>query len=326
MVDLAGSERAQDIKSNNRDRRAEGAEINKSLLSLKECIRALDANRGGKDAHLPFRASKLTMVLRESFVGNKTNICIGMIACVSPGYSHADHTLNTIRYAERLKEMLSESQYAKKVEEIGQGVPIPKAKPKPKEKTPKPKKPKPPTGKDKGPVKRAVWGKPKKLESGEEYKNGGSSKKGDGTPSSLSVDPPEDDSDEEQEDLMRTKKGEMEDWKLLKQTLRSGGEDINQVELQEKADMLLEKEEELISKHMKFIRQVAMLLKQEGELITRVQGLDNGEKYPTEKYIDKMSKIVKQNLRIYNELNTDIEDISQLMDEEEEAYNQANHK
>jgi len=27
-----------------------------------------------------------------------------MIACVSPGYSHADHTLNTIRYAARLKE------------------------------------------------------------------------------------------------------------------------------------------------------------------------------------------------------------------------------
>lgn len=80
MVDLAGSERAQDIKSNNRDRRAEGAEINKSLLALKECIRALDNAKGNKDAHVPFRASKLTMVLRDSFMGTKKNICIGMLA------------------------------------------------------------------------------------------------------------------------------------------------------------------------------------------------------------------------------------------------------
>lgn len=64
IVDLAGSERAQDCQSNNRIRRLEGAEINKSLLALKECIRALDTKSG----HVPFRASKLTMVLRDSFL------------------------------------------------------------------------------------------------------------------------------------------------------------------------------------------------------------------------------------------------------------------
>ena len=63
LVDLAGSERAADCQSNNRQRRLEGAEINKSLLALKECIRALDS----KSHHIPFRASKLTMVLRDSF-------------------------------------------------------------------------------------------------------------------------------------------------------------------------------------------------------------------------------------------------------------------
>ncbi len=68
MVDLAGSERAQDTQSNNRARRIEGAEINKSLLALKECIRAMDTNKqGGGGNHVPFRASKLTLVLRDSF-------------------------------------------------------------------------------------------------------------------------------------------------------------------------------------------------------------------------------------------------------------------
>jgi hypothetical protein len=46
--------------------RIEGAEINKSLLALKECIQALDNDQ----IHIPFRGSRLTEVLRDSFVGN----------------------------------------------------------------------------------------------------------------------------------------------------------------------------------------------------------------------------------------------------------------
>jgi len=102
LVDLAGSERAQDTQSNNRQRRIEGAEINKSLLALKECIRAMDT----KSSHVPFRASKLTMVLRDSFL-NEVSSSIVMIACINPGSSSADHTLNTLRYAQRLKSNIS---------------------------------------------------------------------------------------------------------------------------------------------------------------------------------------------------------------------------
>jgi len=106
LVDLAGSERATETQSNNKSRLAEGAEINKSLLALKECIRALDVRKqtGNNDHHVPFRTSKLTLVLRDSFISKNNNSKIIMISCVSPGYSSANHTINTLRYADRLKE------------------------------------------------------------------------------------------------------------------------------------------------------------------------------------------------------------------------------
>jgi len=99
LIDLAGNERGADTSSADRQTRMEGAEINKSLLALKECIRAL----GRKGAHLPFRASKLTQVLRDSFIGEKSKTC--MIAMISPGLSSCEHSLNTLRYADRVKEL-----------------------------------------------------------------------------------------------------------------------------------------------------------------------------------------------------------------------------
>merc|ERR1712209_196144 len=99
LIDLAGNERGADTSSANRQTRMEGAEINKSLLALKECIRAL----GRKGAHLPFRASKLTQVLRDSFIGENARTC--MIAMINPCMSSCEHTLNTLRYADRVKEL-----------------------------------------------------------------------------------------------------------------------------------------------------------------------------------------------------------------------------
>ena len=82
----------------NKQTKFDGAEINKSLLALKECIRALDHCK----KHTPFRGSKLTLVLRDSFIGNCKTL---MIANISPSSNSADHTLNTLRYADRVKEL-----------------------------------------------------------------------------------------------------------------------------------------------------------------------------------------------------------------------------
>ncbi|THG20799.1 hypothetical protein TEA_003873 [Camellia sinensis var. sinensis] len=98
FIDLAGSERGADTTDNDKQTRIEGAEINKSLLALKECIRALDNDQG----HIPFRGSKLTEVLRDSFVGDSRTV---MISCISPNSGSCEHTLNTLRYADRVKSL-----------------------------------------------------------------------------------------------------------------------------------------------------------------------------------------------------------------------------
>ena len=103
FIDLAGSERGADTTDCGRTTRMEGAQINKSLLALKECIRSLDQ----RHRHVPFRGSKLTEVLRDSFTGNCRTVMIG---AVSPSSHNCEHTLNTLRYADRVKELKKEGR------------------------------------------------------------------------------------------------------------------------------------------------------------------------------------------------------------------------
>jgi len=98
FIDLAGSERGADTRNTEKATRMEGAEINTSLLALKEVIRALDR----KQNHTPFRGSKLTQVLKDSLVGARAKTA--MLACIAPALSSCEHTLNTLRYADRVKE------------------------------------------------------------------------------------------------------------------------------------------------------------------------------------------------------------------------------
>lgn len=99
IIDLAGSERAAATR-NRGDRLQEGANINKSLLALGNCINALcDARRRN---HVPYRDSKLTRLLKFSLGGNCKTV---MIVCISPSSLHYDETLNTLKYANRAKEI-----------------------------------------------------------------------------------------------------------------------------------------------------------------------------------------------------------------------------
>lgn len=108
FIDLAGSERGADVIDTKKTTKQDGAEINKSLLALKECIRALD--HAGK--HLPFRGSKLTQVLKDSFLGNSKTT---MIANVSPALTCCEPTLNTLRYADRVKELKKDPSLKKAI-------------------------------------------------------------------------------------------------------------------------------------------------------------------------------------------------------------------
>ncbi|KAI5306104.1 kinesin-like protein Klp5 [Ascosphaera pollenicola] len=99
IIDLAGSERASATK-NSGERLFEGANINKSLLALGSCINALCDQR--KHSHIPYRNSKLTRLLKFSLGGNCQTV---MIVCVSPSSQHFDETQNTLRYANRAKNI-----------------------------------------------------------------------------------------------------------------------------------------------------------------------------------------------------------------------------
>nr|XP_018632555.1 kinesin-like protein KIN-4A isoform X1 [Nicotiana tomentosiformis] len=102
LVDLAGSERAKRTGSNGL-RFKEGVHINKGLLALGNVISALgDEKKRKEGVHVPYRDSKLTRLLQDSLGGNSRTV---MIACISPADINAEETLNTLKYANRARNI-----------------------------------------------------------------------------------------------------------------------------------------------------------------------------------------------------------------------------
>lgn len=102
LIDLAGSERA--ARTGNRGiRMIEGANINRSLLALGNCINMLHENsQKGNSAFVPYRDSKLTRLLKDSLGGNCRTV---MIANISPCHTNYEDTHNTLKYANRAKNI-----------------------------------------------------------------------------------------------------------------------------------------------------------------------------------------------------------------------------
>ena len=102
LVDLAGSEKQGQAQTTG-DRLLEGNAINLSLSALGNVITALAKNSGkGPKVVIPYRDSALTRMLQEALGGNSSTI---MCCAIRPGIQYYEETLNTLKYADRAKQI-----------------------------------------------------------------------------------------------------------------------------------------------------------------------------------------------------------------------------
>lgn len=95
LVDLAGSERGKDSASHDARLVKESAEINYSLMVLKDCMRA----RAKGQPHVPYRQSKLTSILKASLQGTAKTV---VVATLSPCATDVEHSMNTLEHTSLL--------------------------------------------------------------------------------------------------------------------------------------------------------------------------------------------------------------------------------
>lgn len=108
LVDLAGSERlkktlddADGIGSDDITRK-ESMAINQSLTYLEQCVVAL----ARKSNHIPYRQSKLTIILKDALGANCNTL---MIACIWGEADHLEETVSTLRLASRMMRVQNET-------------------------------------------------------------------------------------------------------------------------------------------------------------------------------------------------------------------------
>lgn len=342
LVDLAGSERGQDTNSNNRVRRLEGAEINKSLLALKECIRAFDSKKKGKNSvHVPFRASKLTMVLRDSFISKSKAVKIIMVACVGPSSYCSDHTMNTLRYAGRLKTSFVQGvsansnrkalppiykpqvrKHAKDdfeaLDHIAKNAPDAGPKP-PKPVSSKNKKGKPITSGRGRHTPSSYQGKNALAQAGARIlENGSLTNLENGRPVS-SRRSPQKEEQKKLEDLRMPdqKEGEKQDLNYLQATMK-GDLAAEFLSLAAKADNVVEEQEEFFEAHELAMRQHNKLINREKDMLQKAQSLS--EEDEIEDYVEGLELILKRRRELDDLLLERLAVYKSKLKEEEEEH------
>ncbi|EGR30151.1 kinesin motor domain protein, partial [Ichthyophthirius multifiliis] len=359
LVDLAGSERAQDCQSNNRQRRIEGAEINKryffqinyyilfkySLLALKECIRAMDMGAN----YIPFRASKLTLVLRDSFYSKQNSSKIVMIACICPNSSSAEHTLNTLRqcqiiqkfnyikqrYADRLKE---NKNAVVKNDVIQQNLAQQHNLDKMLEEKGKDSRSDSNIGGENSNKKRIAQKieeenlKQQQIKQQQQENNNKQIKRGQSTNiptnnkqklsncASNNNNISKNNYSDEDLDSPKISKQVKDDVRCMKETLKM--DDKNKMsneffDFHEKVNAILEEQEEIFATHMASIKEDAKLLTQESELISSVQGFGFMD-FDIDVYVKKLDGVIKKKLKMYNLLQKKLDSFKNHLKEEEE--------
>lgn len=103
LIDLAGSEKLKNVKHS----ALENGDINKSILSWKECIRALKRN----SKYIPYRGHMLTRILKSSFINNKYTYVLGTISCEN---RNSGDSLNTLKYMEDITKLAIHKNEKKK--------------------------------------------------------------------------------------------------------------------------------------------------------------------------------------------------------------------
>ena len=104
LVDLAGSARAG-MTGNTGIAYKESVDINKSLMTLRKVISGLADKKSKNKAHIPYRESKLTCLLKQSLGGN--SYCL-MIACLPPSNLYLDENISTLTYATKASYIANE--------------------------------------------------------------------------------------------------------------------------------------------------------------------------------------------------------------------------
>ena len=327
LVDLAGSERAQETQSNNRQRRAEGAEINKSLLALKECIRALDARKssGNNDIHVPFRASKLTHVLRDSFISKSDKCKIIMISCVSPCYTSSNHTINTLRYSDRLKEKTSSMQKINNINNNNQNRPRNKShysssnreqnnKMLKKEKEKELDKSNPDL---KDPINMNVFDVRDDILNDINFDD-----KMILDDDILDRDLPSNKKYEKIDEDLENNENDIDDLLYLKKTVSKEGKYISDefIKYQLLTEKIVEDEDDIVSTHMNVIKDDAKILTEEGELITKIKGInsDLNEEFTMDEYLNRLEMIIDKKINMYSDLKDKLDIYKEHIKEEDE--------